>query len=150
MRRKDKSVEELAVKEAIIHKARVCRLGLCDKDQPYVVPLCFGYDNGIIYLHSAFAGRKIELLKRNNRVCVEFDLDGALTIDPIACKWSMHYQSVIVFGRAELVEDRDEKTKGLDLIMAHYHGNCPVYSEKALAATVVIKIAIDQMTCKMG
>ncbi len=150
IRRKDRQNKDKALQEAIIKVARVAHLGLCDNGQPYVVPLCFGYDSGVIYCHSALSGRKIELLKRNPQVCVEFSSDGALEIDPTACKWGLHYQSVIAFGKAELVIDVSEKKKGLDIIMAQYHGTAVGYSEKMLAGTAVIKIGIDQMTSKRG
>lgn len=150
VRRKDRAVKDIKLKEAIINKARVCRLGLCDNGQPYVVPLCFGYNDKVIYFHSASAGHKIDIIKRNNRVCVEFDLDGALEVKKTTCSWGIHFQSVIAFGIAELVESNTEKRKGLDLIMAHYHHHTPVYSDKALATTTVIKIIIEKMTSKRG
>ena len=150
MRRKDKAVEDLRTQEAIIGKARVCRLGLCDEGQPYVVPLCFGYEGGVIYLHSARVGRKIEILKRNQRVCVEFDLDGPLEVNETACRWTMHFQSVIAFGTAEIVTSQSEQKKGLDLIMAHYNDSRPIYSEEGLTAATIVKITIREMTSKKG
>jgi nitroimidazol reductase NimA-like FMN-containing flavoprotein (pyridoxamine 5'-phosphate oxidase superfamily) len=61
---------------AIGHRsATVCHLGLADGGEPYVVPVNFGYANDCLYFHSAQSGHKIDLLKRNPRVCFEIDTD---------------------------------------------------------------------------
>ena len=57
---------------SFIH-AIVCRIGLAGGDEPYIVPLCFGYEDRTIYLHSALAGKKISMLKKNSRCCFEVD-----------------------------------------------------------------------------
>ncbi len=150
MRRKEKAVEHRREQETIISRARVCRLGMCDGGKPYVVPLCFGYRDGRVYLHSARNGRKIDILKRNNHVCVEFDLDGALEVKANPCNWGMHFQSVIAFGTARFLETESEKKTGLDLILAHYNAPKAAYARKTLAATTVIEITIEEMTAKRG
>ncbi|PID57865.1 hypothetical protein CSB45_06515 [candidate division KSB3 bacterium] len=74
MRRKDKEICDIQQIEAIITASTVCRLGLCLHGRPYVVPLNFGYNDRTIYLHSAQKGKKLDILRQNPRVCVEFDL----------------------------------------------------------------------------
>ena len=61
--------------ESIIRRASVCRVGMSADGQPYVVPVCFGYDDGTLYFHSSTTGRKLDVLRKNNAVCVEFDVD---------------------------------------------------------------------------
>ena len=52
--------------EEIIRSCDVCFVGLADTDgTPYVIPMNFGYRNGVIYLHSAQEGRSISILERN-------------------------------------------------------------------------------------
>jgi len=75
MRRKDREITDNSEIEKIIGKAICCRIGLVDNDEPYIVPVCFGYERNTIYFHSALEGRKVELIKKNNKVCFEIDTD---------------------------------------------------------------------------
>jgi nitroimidazol reductase NimA-like FMN-containing flavoprotein (pyridoxamine 5'-phosphate oxidase superfamily) len=150
MRRTEKQVIDPAAIEAIIARAQVCRLGLCDQGQPYVVALCFGYAPGVFYLHSATEGRKIAVLRQNPRVCLQIDTDVEIKTAENPCSWGMRFKSVIGFGIADIVTDPDEKRRALDLIMAHYGGPPAAYPEKALEATTVIRVAIAEMTAKQS
>ena len=148
MRRSEKEItDELAV-EAIIHASLVCRLALSDGNQPYIVPLCFGYQDRTLYFHSALEGKKIDLLQKNNRTCFEFDINSEIIKADKACKWGMKYQSVIGFGRAVLVENIEEKQKGLNIIMNHYSDRNWQFPDKAIEKIAVIKIEIETMTGK--
>lgn len=148
MRRKEKAVTDPHAIEAIIAKATVCRLAMCDQSTPYVVPLCFGYQNNVFYFHSANQGRKLDVLNANPNVCVEIETDITLKPGDKPCNWGMGFDSVIAFGTARQVSDPEEKRQALDAIMDHY-GNGPwAYSDKALAATIVIRVDVDQMTAK--
>ena len=60
MKRQDKEIQNRQLIDEIISQALVCRLGLCRDNQPYVVPLNFGYDGQRLYFHSAQKGMKIE------------------------------------------------------------------------------------------
>jgi nitroimidazol reductase NimA-like FMN-containing flavoprotein (pyridoxamine 5'-phosphate oxidase superfamily) len=149
MRRKDKEITGIAEIEELIRRAPVCRIGLSDEGQPYVVPMNFGYCDRCIYVHSAPEGRKITILQENNRVCFEVDLDYELLGSEKACHFSANYSSVIGFGRALLLEDPEEKRRGLNVIMEHYTGSAAhQYSERELGAVAVIKIEIDSVTGK--
>ena len=148
MRRKDKAIVELAEIEEIVRKSLVCRLGLAEENRPYVVPLIFGFKDRTLYFHSAPEGKKIEILRKNSKVCFEFDLDHEILVDEEACRWGMKYRSVIGFGKASFVEDLEEKRKGLDVIMQHYSGRSFSYPEPAVENTVVIKVEIESMTGK--
>ena len=66
--------------EAIIKKTRVCHVGMVDGEHPYVLPYNFGYKDKTVYLHSGPGGRKHDILQKNNRVCIAFDIDGELNI----------------------------------------------------------------------
>ncbi len=149
MRRKEKEITDRSIIEAIIKQSVVCRLGMSDNGQPYVVPLCFGYADNALYFHSAGAGRKIDILKQNNRVCFEFDIDPVLVKKgQDACDWGMAYQSVIGFGRAVFIEDEASKRKALSIIMNQYGDGQFQYADVKLSRTAVIKIDIEEMTGK--
>ena len=148
MRRKEKEIVDKSEIESIIRKSMVCRLGLADDGTPYVVPLCFGYDNGALFFHSAKEGKKIEILRRNSRVCFEFDIAPEVHSGKTACAWGMKYRSVIGFGRALFVEDPKERRKALDVIMGQYADGDFEYSEKSFGKALVIKVEIKSMTGK--
>jgi nitroimidazol reductase NimA-like FMN-containing flavoprotein (pyridoxamine 5'-phosphate oxidase superfamily) len=138
--------------ESIIRRASVCRIALSDDGQPYVVPVCFGYADNTLYFHSASSGKKLDILERNNAVCLEFDVDHEIVRSEDACKWSFNYRSVIGFGRAFFVKDLEEKKKALDLIVAHYdYGGRPAeYPEATLRRTAVVRVEIQSMTGKIS
>jgi len=132
----------------IIAKAKVCRLGLVDGNQPYVVPLSFGYHEMALYFHTGKKGRKMEILKKNNRVCFEMETDLEILPADNPCKWNMGYKSVVGYGRAVILEDPTEKQKALDVIVKHYGGTPMEYDEKRVNGLAVIKLEIDGMTGK--
>jgi nitroimidazol reductase NimA-like FMN-containing flavoprotein (pyridoxamine 5'-phosphate oxidase superfamily) len=150
MRRKEREIKDVAAIDAIFNRAWVCRLAMCENNQPYVVPLCFGYKENTLYFHSAPEGRKVEVLKRNSRVCFEVDLDQELVRGSEACKWGMKYRSIIGFGKASFVEDPDEKKRALDLIMDHYAGGSFAYQENAIRNILVIRVDILSVTGKQA
>jgi len=152
MLRKDREITDQKTIESIIAGTKVCRLAMHEDGWPYVVPLSFGYRYNVLYFHSAARGKKIEILKNNPKVCVEFDTGCEIVQADKPCKWGMAYQSVIGFGLAAFVDDEEEKRNALDIIMAHYgwSGEQPVYREKALKNTTVIKITIQRMTGKQA
>jgi len=148
MRRSEKEITDESAIEAIINASLVCRLALSDGDQPYIVPLSFGYQDKTLYFHSALEGKKIDILKKNNRICFEFDVNTEIIEAEKACKWGMKYQSVIGFGKAVLVENIQEKQKALNIIMNHYSDRNFQFPDKAIEKIAVIKIKIESMTGK--
>ncbi len=149
MRRKEKEITDPGIIDELFATAGVCRIAMVDRGEPYLVPLNFGYLDNTLYFHSAAAGRKIEILKRNDRVC--FEIEGPSTIVQHAepCHWGAKARSLIGYGRVEIVTDLQEKQRGLDIIMAHYGKTDPnVYDESQLRAVVILKIPIESVTCK--
>ena len=148
MRRKDIEIIDIAAIEAILKEAAVCRLGLCDEGRPYVVPVCFGYEDNVLYFHSAGEGRKIDILRKNNNVCFEVDIDHEIVKARQVCDWGMSYKSVIGFGKGVFIDDVESKRRALDIIMAHYSDKEFEYSEKAVSKTIIVKVEIESMTGK--
>jgi len=148
MRRKDREITDREEMELILQAAPVCRLAMACDGEPYVVPVCFGYDKESIFIHSAREGEKIEILRENPRVCVEVDLTAGPIRDENPCAWEMQYKSVICRGVAHFVEDPNEKQKALDCILHHYGAESRPFPEKELQAVCIIRIEITGMTGK--
>ena len=145
MRRKEREIKDIAAIEGILRRATVCRLGLCEDNRPYVVPLCFGYKENALYIHCGPEGKKLEIIRKNNNVCFEVDVK---TDKP--CKWGLHYKSVIGFGKAVLVEDIESKRRALDVIMRQFSADTFEYPEETVRKTTIIKVEIESMTGKQS
>ena len=151
MRRKDKEITEFQEIEAIITNSQVCRLGLALDGQPYVIPVNFAYAARTLYIHSAREGKKLDILKQNPRICVEFDCDHELVQGQNACDWGMKYRSVIAFGQADFLTAPDEKRNALLLIMRQYAGHADFsFSEASLQNTTVLRIKLEEISGKMA
>jgi uncharacterized protein len=109
--------------EEIVKKCQVCHVAMVDHEgKPYIVPMNFGFEAGVIYLHSSQTGKKIEILKNNPDVCVEFSTDHLLRYqnEEVACSWGMRYRSVLVYGKVKFIEDDLQKVNHLNIIMKNY------------------------------
>ncbi|NWH05240.1 pyridoxamine 5'-phosphate oxidase family protein [Desulfobacter latus] len=148
MRRKEKQITDQDQIEGIIKQAKVCRLGLSDNGQPYVVPLHFGYDSPFLYFHGSDKGRKLDILAANDRVCFEFDDLEKIKKHASACNWGAFYTSIIGEGTARILVDPEEKINGLNCIMAQYSSRTFEFGTQDLAETAVIEVKISSMTAK--
>ena len=155
MRRTDREITGLEEKLDIIHRARVFRLGLAENNQPYVVPLNYGYrfEDGVLvfYFHGAHEGRKIDMIRKNRAACVEIDGDTALiTEGEKPCAWSSAYKSIIAFGTITPLETDAEKTDGLNRILRHQTGRDTEYcfSAQELSAVAVFSLTVTEFTGK--
>lgn len=148
MRRKDREILDPAEMAAILTEATVCRIAMTDGDEPYLIPLCFGFMDNVIWIHSAHGGKKIGLLTRNPHCCVEVDVSGGPLPDEKPCRWEFRYKSVICNGDARVVDDNNEKRKGLDCILQHYGAGEHSFTDQDLDSVCVMKIVITVMTGK--
>jgi nitroimidazol reductase NimA-like FMN-containing flavoprotein (pyridoxamine 5'-phosphate oxidase superfamily) len=153
MRRSKKEIKDKEIIVGLLNACHVGRLGTIGKDGcPMVKPLNFAYSDGKIYFHSAKEGEKIDDIKRDNRVCFEVDLPIAYVkgtpADP--CKAEYLYRSVIIKGRAYIVEERDEQIVGLKCLMQKYQpeGGYGDFLEEKLGITGVVRIDIEEMVGK--
>jgi len=150
MRKKEKEITEISEIEAVIQQATVCRIGMSDNNIPYIVPMCFGYQEYAIYVHGSLKGKKTDILQKNQNVCFEFDINTEVVEGEKACKWSMKYKSVIGFGKAIFLNELDDKRNALNIIMNQYSDSPFDFLEKAINGTSVIKIEIESMTGKQS
>lgn len=153
MRRTEREVKGINNITEIIDQCKVLRLGMCDGDLPYVVPMNFGYeaagDTLVLYLHCSKVGKKLDVLKENNKVCFEMDAEHAIVSGEKGCDYGFQFASVIGFGTAEFTEDHEEKRHALSMLMRHQAGLPDIeLEERMIDATAVLTIRSDSYTGK--
>jgi hypothetical protein len=127
----------------IIAKARWCHVAMVDPEgKPYVLPMNFGFRDHVIYLHGSQHGKKIDCLKNNPEVCINFSIDHELRYQnqQVACSWSMKYRSVLAYGVVEFIESPEEKVAALDIIMAQYTDSSFRYNPPSIKEVCCFKI----------
>jgi nitroimidazol reductase NimA-like FMN-containing flavoprotein (pyridoxamine 5'-phosphate oxidase superfamily) len=153
MRRKDREVSDKDVIERIIMKSDVCRIAMANDNIPYIVTMNFGYSPGpdaILYFHCANAGKKLEMIRRNNKVCFEMDTDHELHNGEKGCDWGMKYSSIVGYGEIFFVTEKEEKKKGLDCIMKHYGGEGNyLYDDSTIGRTIILRLDIKEIKGKI-
>lgn len=148
MRRKDREISEPQQLEEILLAGRELSLALADGDYPYVLPLNYGYADGCLYFHCALQGKKLDCLLANPKVGFSIS-EVVKRIDGDApCQWSTRFRSVVGQGTAEIIDSREGKIAGYDVIMKQFGGPVGGYEEKHLKASLVVRIKIDSMTGK--
>lgn len=150
MRRSDKEITDNKIIETILAKSDICRLGIADTDVPYIVPLNYGYSDGKLYFHSSPQGRKIELLRKNNKVSFEIEYGSEIIRGDRPCNWTARYRSVMGTGQIEISDDIAEVRKGLDIIMNHYGSSNNTYDPNILKRIVILKLHIESISAKQS
>ena len=153
MRRKDREITNQEDMLQIIENAQILRLALFDDDYPYIVPMHYGYtlDNSkiIFYMHSAKEGHKLDLISKNPNVCLEVESDMEIVSGgDVPCKYGATFSSIIAKGKAEIVEDVDEKIEGLKLLMVHQVNKDFEINEQMANMVCAIKVTVEQITAK--
>ncbi len=148
MRRVNREITDRAEIDEIIRSARLMRIALVDGNMPFLVPVFYGFDGVSLYFHSAKAGTKIEILKRNNNICFEISIDHGVIISDMACDFEAKHRTAIGIGKALFIEYEAEKIKALDLIVANFSDVKFEYPKSNLRQTAVIRIDIDSVKGK--
>lgn len=148
MRRKNREITDRAEIDAILYSAKLMRIALVDGDTPFLVPVFYAFDGTAIYFHSAKAGTKIEIMKRNNKVCFEISTDHGIIENDIACDFEAKHRTVIGLGKAAFIADEEEKIKVLDRIVARFSDKKFEYPKAILDCTAVIRINIESIKGK--
>jgi nitroimidazol reductase NimA-like FMN-containing flavoprotein (pyridoxamine 5'-phosphate oxidase superfamily) len=149
MRKKDREITDQQEIEAILARAQVCRIGMSDGAMPYIVPVNYGYAYNCLYIHSSKKGKKIDILRKNNNVCFEVEVETDLIKADKPCDFSVKFRSVIGFGKAVFVEDYKEKLAALNIIMEHYTGKSDYqFEDKPVELAQIIKVEITSMIGK--
>lgn len=152
MRRKDREIKEVIDIKDIVSRADVCRIAFAVNSTPYIVTMNFGYtwnNDLILYFHCAKEGRKLDLMRQNNRICFEMDIDHELQMGKTPCEGTMKYRSIVGYGLLEIVGDPNEKKEAFDLIMDNYeHAGKREYNEKLFNMTEILKLKVTEISGK--
>ena len=156
MRRKDREVTDLNQIFDIVSRCSVTHVGMTDHGKPYVVALNFGYerkgDSLILYFHSAYEGRKMEILKETPSVYVQMDcVDEFISgSHENPCAFSWRYYSVMGAGVVEFLENPEEKAHALNCMIQHLGKteDCFQFPAEKLKRTCVYRVCIDAPTGK--
>lgn len=152
MTRRERQIFDIDKILEILDKSKVLHLGMVDGDEPYVVPMNYGYtyenEKLTIWLHGATTGRKLDVIKKNPKVFFEMECDLIPFEGNVACKYGLSYSSVMGKGIAEIVEDSEEKQKALSILMKTQVQKDFEFNEKLASVVGVIKIVVSEFTAK--
>ena len=137
---------------AILDTAKVLHLGLAVDNEPYVVPLNYGYtmEDGrlTLYLHGATQGKKLDMIRTNSKVFFEMDCDRVPFEGEKPCQYGLVYSSVMGRGTAHIVDDVEEKMKALTTLMKTQTGKDFTFNERLVSIVAVIRIDVSEYTAK--
>ena len=137
---------------SILDTAKVLHLGLCVDNEPYVVPMNYGYtlEDGKLtfYLHSGVKGKKLDMLRANPNVFIELDCGLIPFEGKVACQYGLSYSSVMARGSAVLVEDVAEKMEAMSILMKTQTGKDFQFNERLVSIVAVIRIDVEEFTAK--
>ncbi|MGD9567864.1 MAG: pyridoxamine 5'-phosphate oxidase family protein [Sedimentibacter sp.] len=147
MRRKDKQLTNEKCNEILKNSEIGVLSTICENGYPYGVPLNYVYFNNSIYFHCAKIGQKLDNIKFNDKVsfCVTCD------VELLPDKFDTNYKSVIIFGKAEEINEHEKEEALLELIKKYsskFMEQGINYIEKSKGATLVYKINIEHITGK--
>ena len=151
MRQAGREIIGRAALDDVLVSARILFLALRDEPAPYVIPVCFGFEADTLYVHSALAGTKVDLIRSHPVVGFSACTDMTVTPGSAACDFTTAARSVVGTGRARIVEDEAERIRALDSIMRHYTGKefgRDAYRPGPLSRTCVIAIRMDTLRGK--
>ena len=153
MRRRDREITDRSEIDALLSRAKVCRVAFAVDNEPYIVPLSHGYDPEAyaLFFHTAREGRKIECIKANPRVC--FEVEGLAEVeagDERGCSWGLRFESVIGYGTIVELVSPEEKAQALRWTMRQQAGEETdwTFSPKMVEATRVWRLDIESVTGK--
>ena len=136
----------------ILDTAKVLNLGLSVNDEPYVVPMNYGYimEDGklTLYLHSAVKGKKLDMIQANPRVFFSMDCDRMPFEGRVACQYGLVYSSIMGSGTATLVDDVEEKKRAMSILMKTQTGGDFTFEDRLVTIVTVIRIDVAEYTAK--
>ena len=150
--RREKLITDIDTVIEILEKSKVLHLGLVDGDEPYVVPMNYGYtmDDGklTLWLHGATQGRKYDIIRKNPKVFFEMECDLQPFEGDVACKYGISYTSLVGRGTAVIVEDSQEKQDALTFLMKTQTGMDFEFNDKLASVVGIIRIDVIDYTAK--
>ena len=137
----------------ILDEGLICHVGFVVEGQPYVIPMSYGRDGDVLYIHGSVASRMLRNLEQGIPACITVTLLDGLVLARSVFNHSMNYRSVVILGTARLVDDPGEKVAALraisEHILPHRWDDSRPPEEKEVKVTSVLKIPIEEFSAKM-
>jgi uncharacterized protein len=138
---------------AILDEALICHVGFVVNGAPVVIPTIHWRDGDTLYFHGSAASRMLRSLREGVEACVTVTLLDGLVLARSAFHHSMNYRSVVVFGTAREVTDREEKLRALDALVEHVvRGRSAEVrgpNEAELRQTMLLALPIEEASAKV-
>ncbi|HUP61903.1 MAG TPA: pyridoxamine 5'-phosphate oxidase family protein [Thermoanaerobaculia bacterium] len=138
---------------AILDEALICHVGFVVEGAPVVIPTIHWREGDTLYFHGSAASRMLRSLRDGVDACVTVTLLDGLVLARSAFHHSMNYRSVVVFGKAREVSDREEKLRALDALVEHVvrgrGAEVRAANETELKATMVLAMPIEEASAKI-
>ena len=150
--KRELQVTDPAQIKRILDTAKVLHLGLAVDNEPYVVPMNYGYvlEDGkpVLYLHSAVQGKKLDMLRANPNVFFSIDCDRMPFEGRVPCQYGLVYSSIMGRGTATIVEDVEEKKQAMTILMKTQTGKDFTFEDRLVSIVAVIRIDVAEYTAK--
>lgn len=137
----------------ILDEGFLCHVGFAVDGQPFVIPTSYGRKDASLYIHGSAASRMLKQMKEGVNVCITVTLLDGLVLARSIFNHSMNYRSVVVLGKATLVDDPEEKIGALRLLSEHIipgrWADSRQPNERELKATSVLRVPIEEFSAKV-
>ncbi len=152
MTKRESQITDLTEITRILDTGKIVHMGLAVDNEPYVVPMNYGYtlEDGklVLYLHSAVRGKKLDMIRENSKVSFSISSD----LDPfegrVACQYGLAYSAIFGKGKAAILEDVEEKKKGMSVLMKTQTGKDFTFEDRLVSIVAVIRIDATEFTAK--
>ena len=152
MTKRELEIKDPAQIRRILDTAGVVRVGLAVNNEPYIVPMNYGYtmEEGklTLYLHSALQGKKLDMIRANPNVFVEMDCDQVPFVGKVPCQYGLSYSSIMGRGTAHIVEDVEEKKQAMSILMKTQTGKDFTFEDRLVSIVAVIRVDVEEYTAK--
>src|SRR5438477_8413624 len=153
VREPDRGVYDRETVYQILDEGFLCQVGFVVDGQPFVIPTSFGRKEDSLYIHGSAASRMLRQLKTTVPVCVTVTLLDGLVLARSVFNHSMNYRSVVILGKATLLEDPDEKLAALRVLSEHIlpgrWDDARQPNDRELKATSVLRVPIEEFSAKV-
>ena len=150
--KRERQVTDPAQIRHILDTGKVLHLGLAVDNEPYVVPMNYGYtmEEGklVLYLHSAVQGKKLDMIRANPKVFFEIECDLMPFEGRVPCQYGLVYSSIMGRGKARIIENVSEKQAAMALLMKTQTGKDFSFEERLVSIVAVIRIDAEEYTAK--
>jgi hypothetical protein len=153
VREAERAVYDREAAYRILDEGFLCHVGFVADGQPFVIPTSYGRVGSNLYIHGSAASRMLRQMKEGVAVCVTVTLLDGLVLARSVFNHSMNYRSVVILGKAMLVDDPKEKIEALFALSQHIlpgrWDDSRQPNERELKATSVLRLRIEEFSAKV-